>query len=203
MTTQAEIMEKIRKIQRLADNSAALPGERQAALNKIKHLNDVLAGMRGHKQQQQQQSTKQQSSVSYYFNWVYTKEKVNMQVVDGKIRLDFSDNKCTVKQFEFITIICRFYPKINKPERINVTYESACDFLAIWAPRYQRRWTENAAPRYQSTRSQQSSSSFEEAFNDIFNKHTNGRTGRYGSPFRGFGGFGGYGADWTIDDDDD
>lgn len=218
MYTRAEIIEKIQKLQALADNAAALPGEKQAALSRIKSLrakhnipdtrinNQQRQTPNQQRQQQQQQNSRPQyktDTTNYTFNWQYTKEKVNMSTTStGKIRLDFSDTPCTEKQFNFIVLICNFYTKINKPLRSNVTYESACDFLANWAPKYQRRWRPEQDQKQQTRNTSSSNqrsdedffSKYQDIFKDMFNQNSRRGAGSYG----GFG----FGGDWRFEDDD-
>lgn len=213
MYTRADIIEKIQKLQALADNAAALPGEKQAALSRIASLRakhnipDTRINSQQRQtpnQQRQQQNSRPQykaDTTNYTVNWQYTKEKVNMSTTStGKIRLDFSDTPCTEKQFAYIVLICNFYTKINKPLKANVTYESACDFLANWSPKYQRRW--RPEQEQQTRTSNHSTNDSDRFYNDIFN---NIFKGGFKGGFRGgagrYGGFG-FGGDWAYEEDD-
>jgi hypothetical protein len=60
-------------------------------------------------------------------------------VTETPLRVNFSEPPCTEPQYAYIVGICKAFG-FKIPDR-NVSFQSASDFLNIWAPRYKdRKW---------------------------------------------------------------
>ena len=72
------------------------------------------------------------------WKWRFGKDPME-PVTETPLRVNFSEPPCTEPQYAYIVGICKAFG-FKIPDR-NVSFQSASDFLNIWAPRYKdRKW---------------------------------------------------------------
>lgn len=69
--------------------------------------------------------------------WEYVQQQGGAWGVDGKLKINFGEPPCTLKQRQYVEAICKFYGIELPDKNQQITFTCASMFLDRWATKYQ------------------------------------------------------------------